>query len=211
MGQHHSRKAGSLSVPVPSIGEVPYLAGNQPMRFPILAYVGYAQVNYTFSKTPAERSWNAALEKGYIEIYGPEIATAPAPKSIPNEGKIIYDSQYPCHKMEITSSVKTAKMMNDNIALQLNTMTAAVSNNGTVYFKSGGYIQYSIPVARFMAGGGKKGMRFGETDFFEPITVDTGDKKFRWLNSRIVLSQGRLLALKGQPYGIEYRLFTMVS
>jgi hypothetical protein len=53
--------------------------------------------------------------------------------------------------------------------------------------------------------------RFGETDFWEPILVDTGDPDLKWLNYRLIFSQGRFLVAKGKAYGFELRLFSPVN
>ncbi|KAI5815446.1 hypothetical protein BZA77DRAFT_355214 [Pyronema omphalodes] len=211
MGQYYAKELRQSNVPTADIGSVPYLPINQPMRLPSLSYIGYGQMNYTFTQ-PTPGNWEAALEKGYIEIHSPEITTHPPPTPIPESGKIIYNSPQHAssHRMEITKSSKTGKMMNENIALQLSTMMTAVAN-GTIFLKSDGYVKYNDPVSRFLSAGAGKGMRFGETDFFEVVTIDSADREFRWLHGRIVVSQGRLLAAGGKPYGIEYRLFTVVS
>jgi hypothetical protein len=41
--------------------------------------------------------------------------------------------------------------------------------------------------------------------------VDTGDPELKWLNYRLIFSQGRFLVEKGKAYGFELRLFSPVN
>lgn len=64
-----------------------------------------------------------------------------------------------------------------------------------------------------LTGTASKSMEFGETEFWEPVTVDTGDLNAKWMNEKMVLTQGRLLVdeSKGRAYGMELRLFMMIN
>lgn len=43
--------------------------------------------------------------------------------------------------------------------------------------------------------------------------MDTGDLKAKWMNEKMILTQGRLLVdgAKGRAYGMELRLFMMIN
>lgn len=183
---------------------------------PQLAYIGHAFLNYTIHNslspnvTPRGAGFYDTFTNGTLSF----VATPP---TIPPSISAIADFEAnldaaPFHVDMIPGGGDYFKALPSGY-LELDTHAAGIvrESGAVVRFTAGGFIKINDKVATLLAGKATKSLEFGDTEFWEPITVDTGDKGLAWLNEKMVLSQGRLLVENGRGYGMELRLFMMVN
>ena len=189
---------------------------------PQLAYIGHALLNYTIANVGAPST--TIRGSGYWDTFTPN-CTIEFIDSLPttpmSTGEIeAFESTLPDapHIVEIVSGGDYFKQLtrappgSTYLELDTNVVGKARGSGKLVRFTAGGFIKLNTAVAKiFLRDPTAKSTEFGETEFWEPITVDTGEAGLEWLNTAMVLSQGRLLVEDGRAYGFELRLFMMVN
>ena len=189
---------------------------------PQLAYIGHALLNYTIANVGGPST--TIRGSGYWDTFTPNctiefIASLPTTPMSTSEIEA-FESALPDapHIVEMVSGGDYFKQLtrappgSTYLELDTNAVGKVRGSGKLMRFTAGGFIKLNAAVAKiFLRDPTAKSTEFGETEFWEPITVDTGEEGLDWLNTAMVLSQGRLLVEDGRAYGFELRLFMMVN
>ncbi|KAA8894694.1 hypothetical protein FN846DRAFT_894855 [Sphaerosporella brunnea] len=185
------------------------------MQLPHFAYIGYAAINYTLinagnpSNTPRGVSYYDTFNSGVLTFLPETSLYTPLPGYVTDTGPI--PTNLSTTSVRLVDGGDYFKFLAPS-TLALDSTAAGFSEAGNlVHFRAAGFIRIQDSLSMILQGKGNGSMKFGETDFWEPITVDTGDAALKWLNFRVIISQGRVLVDKGKAYGIELRLWSPVN
>ncbi|KAI5803662.1 hypothetical protein EDC01DRAFT_464669 [Geopyxis carbonaria] len=187
---------------------------------PQLAYLGHAFINYTIlntgspSITPRGSSYYDMFTSGSLSFI-------PAP---PTAATRLNTTGIAAFESDLSRGVGVEILHGGDyftqrpaplpgyLELDSTGVGRATASGKLVRFKAQGFIKVNEAVAKiFLRSPAAASMQYGQTDFWEPITFDTGDESLLWLNTRVVISQGRLLVEGAKAYGFELRLWTLVN
>jgi len=185
---------------------------------PQLAYIGHAFLNYTIhnslspSITPRGTGFYDTFTSGYLSFYDVAPTTPPTIAEIE-----AFESNLPTAPVTIDIIPGGGDYFNSlpsgYFELDTNAAGTVRESGKLVRLTAKGFIKINAKVQAVLGGVAEKSMEFGETEFWEPVTVDTGDAKAKWMNEKMILTQGRLLVneASGRAYGMELRLFMMIN